>query len=168
MASAPARAIAVVLLTFVCCGCAMAADKAPIKWLRAHATFYGGADASDTMGGACGYGNLYSAGYGTRTAALSQALFNDGAACGQCYKIACDRKLADPMFCKPGVNFTIKSKNICTNKYELQIQNGGWCNPPRPHFDMAQPAWEKIGVYKGGIIPVMYQRYICASYKFKN
>jgi hypothetical protein len=33
-----------------------------------------------------------------------------------------------------------------------------WRNLPRQHFDMAQPAWEKIGVYKGGIIPVMYQR----------
>ena len=40
---------------------------------------------------------------------------------------------------------------------------GGWCNPPRPHFDMAQPAWEKIGVYRGGIIPVIYQRVPCVK-----
>ncbi|KAL6889043.1 hypothetical protein ACP4OV_010069 [Aristida adscensionis] len=159
--AAPAAHAGAALLLALALMMAVAAD-AQGEWLKAHATFYGGADASGTMGGACGYGNLYAQGYGTRTAALSTALFNDGASCGQCYKLACNRKAA-PTWCKPGVTVTVTATNFCPPNWDLPSDNGGWCNPPRPHFDMAQPAWEKIGVYRAGIIPVLYRRVPCVK-----
>jgi hypothetical protein len=99
--------------------------------------------------GACRYRNLCSQGYGTRTAAMSTVLFQDGPSCRQCYK----SERTDPRFCKLGVTVTVTATNFCAPNSALP--DGGWCNKQPPHFDMAQPAWEKIGVYSGGIIPVM-------------
>ncbi|KAF6138488.1 hypothetical protein GIB67_022522 [Kingdonia uniflora] len=65
-------------------------------WQSAHATFYGGGDASGTIG------------YETDTAALSTTLFNNGVSCGSCYELRCDN---DPQWVpcmkKGGLRFTI-------------------------------------------------------------
>ncbi|KAL2653207.1 hypothetical protein R1flu_021335 [Riccia fluitans] len=120
-------------------------------WDQAHATYYGGSDAQGTNNGACGYSNVFSLGYGTMTAALSAPLFNNGKACGACYQIRC----AGDSNCHSNV-ITVTATNLCP-----QGSNGGWCDSPNVHFDLAQPAFNQIANLVAGHVTLEYQKVNC-------
>lgn len=64
--------------------------------------------------GACGYGNLSEQGYGLETAALTTALFGNGATCGACYELRC----IDSAWCKSGASsIRITATNFCPLNY---------------------------------------------------
>ncbi|XP_047046132.1 expansin-A32-like [Lolium rigidum] len=136
-------------------------------WKPAHATFYGGRDGSDTRAGACGYKDTVAEGYGLQTVAVSTALFNGGATCGACYEVRCTDS---PGWCKqapagapPAPPLIVTATNLCPPNYQLPGDNGGWCNPPREHFDLTMPAFLQIAEEKAGIVPVSYRRVPCAK-----
>ncbi|XP_058729982.1 expansin-A9-like [Vicia villosa] len=125
-------------------------------WKKAFATFYEG--GVGTYGGACGYDDVVKDGYGLDTVALSTVMYKKGRTCGACYQIKC----VDCPGCKEGKpSITVTATDLCPPNYAQSSDSGGWCNPPRQHFDLAKPAYLKIADYKAGIVPIKYRRVPC-------
>ncbi|KZV22721.1 expansin precursor [Dorcoceras hygrometricum] len=128
------------------------------EWKHAHATYYATADPQDTVGGACGYGDLDKNGYGKATAALSSVLFGKGQICGACFELRC---MEDLRWCIPGTSIIVTATNFCAPNYGFDADGGGKCNPPNAHFVLPIEAFEKIAIWKASNMPVQYRRIRC-------
>ncbi|KAG0554482.1 hypothetical protein M758_12G098900 [Ceratodon purpureus] len=124
-----------------------------------HITFYGSPNGGGTQAGACGYQNTYALGYGSMTAALSSSLFQGGAACGACFQLQCIRANRGKNWCYSYARtITVTATNLCPPG-----STGGWCNPPRAHFDLPMPAFLTLAQRVGGVAPVRFRRVRCAK-----
>ncbi|KAJ6816920.1 alpha-expansin 13 precursor [Iris pallida] len=128
------------------------------EWRSARASYYAASDPRDTVGGACGYGDLGKSGYGLATVGLSDALYQKGLACGGCYEVRCVDELK---YCIPGTSILLTATNYCAPNFGLPADAGGMCNPPNHHFIMPIAAFEKIAIWKAGVVPVQYRRVKC-------
>ncbi|CAN1353548.1 EXPA9 [Linum perenne] len=66
-----------------------------------------------------------------------------GRSCGACFELRCGNP-----------SIVVTATDHCPDA-------GGWCNPPREHFDFAWPAFFRIVKPGTGIIPVEYRRVPC-------
>ncbi|KAJ6935987.1 expansin-A13-like [Populus alba x Populus x berolinensis] len=114
----------------------------------------------NTVGVACGYGDLVKAGYGRGTVGLSESMFERGQICGACFELKC---VDDLRWCIPGTAIIVSVTNFCAPNYGFTSDGGGKCNPPNKHFVLPIEAFEKIAIWKAANIPVQYRSNVAGA-----
>jgi hypothetical protein len=66
-------------------------------------------------------------------------------------------------YCVGGGSVVVTATNFCPTG-----SNGGWCDPPKEHFDLAQPVFTQIAQEVGGVIPINYRRLVDHHYCLKQ
>jgi hypothetical protein len=66
----------------------------------------------------------------------------------------------DLKYCLPGTSIVVTATNFCAPNYGLPADAGGHCNPPNHHFLLPIQAFEKIALWKAGVMPIQYRRYV--------
>ncbi|WOL05448.1 expansin-A30 [Canna indica] len=128
-------------------------------WSTAHATFYGDESASATMG----LWGLWIWRFVQRRIRDENCSAELGVVQGW---IRLRELLSDPVqwraACYRGSPIiTVTATNLCPPNWAQPSDNGGWCNPPRVHFDLSKPAFMNMADWHAGIVPVMYRRVPC-------
>nr|XP_010913883.1 expansin-A16 [Elaeis guineensis] len=132
------------------------------EWRSATATYSKETQSPTIAGGACGYGDLDTSGYGKSSAGLSSALFDRGSACGACFELRCVDHI---LWCLKGSpSVVVTATDFCAPNYGLPDDYGGWCNYPREHFEMSEAAFIQIAKRNADIIPVQFRRVNCDRY----
>eukprot|EP00268_Persea_americana_P010359 TRINITY_DN14210_c0_g1_i1.p1 TRINITY_DN14210_c0_g1~~TRINITY_DN14210_c0_g1_i1.p1 ORF type:complete len:260 (+),score=7.25 TRINITY_DN14210_c0_g1_i1:232-1011(+) len=146
------------LLLFAWTARSISTSSTLTEWRPARATYYATDNPPDSVGGACGYGDLERGGYGKATAGLSAELFDRGRVCGACFEIRC---VDDVKWCIRGRSVIVTATNFCPPNYGLPSDGGGHCNPPNRHLVLHVEAFQKIAIWKASNMPVQYRRIKC-------
>ncbi|XP_047064854.1 expansin-B2-like [Lolium rigidum] len=124
-------------------------------WLPAKATWYGKPNGAgpDNGGGACNFKNSQKAPFFSMTSCGNQALFKDGAGCGACYQIKCNK------------NNYPECSNVAKTVVITDINDGPMA---KYHFDLSGTAFGAMALpgrnaqlRRAGKISIQFRRVPC-------